>query len=168
MVAGRWRDRPAIEADGLRLLEWLTSVELNGSPFSLSPVAGRAPGESRPGYDQQPIEAAAMADACAVAFELTGDITWAGHVVRAARWFLGRNDRGIPLLDPTTGGCADGLTAAGVNSNQGAQSTLASITELQQALRITSLPGYHDTGGFEHHDLADRGSAGRLARRAAG
>ena len=38
--------------------------------------AGRS-GEPRPGFDQQPIEVAALAEACARAYQLTGDAAWA-------------------------------------------------------------------------------------------
>ena len=46
-------------------------------------------------------------------------------------WFHGENSLGLPLADIESGGCCDGLTAAGVNRNQGAESTLAYLwTEL--------------------------------------
>jgi hypothetical protein len=122
--------------DGLRLLAWLVEVETNGGHFSFTPAAGWAPGEPRPGFDQQPIEAGAMAEACARAFDATGDPTWAAHTVRAAAWFLGVNDVGAVLLDRETGGCRDGLEPRGVNLNQGAESTLALLAALQQARRV--------------------------------
>jgi hypothetical protein len=37
-------------------------------------------------------------------------------------WFLGHNDLNMPLYDPKTGGCRDGLMADGINQNQGAES----------------------------------------------
>jgi len=40
-------------------------------------------------------------------------------------WFFGRNVNGLPLLDSASGGCYDGLTAQGINANQGAESLLA-------------------------------------------
>jgi hypothetical protein len=59
---------------------------------------------------------------------------------RAARlcfeWFLGRNDLGLPLYDPTTGGCRDALLQDHINQNQGAESSLAfylSFAELTRA-----------------------------------
>ena len=44
---------------------------------------------------------------------------------RAFEWFLGRNRLRRPLYDFATGGCSDGLGAAAVNDNEGAESTLA-------------------------------------------
>jgi glycosyltransferase involved in cell wall biosynthesis len=122
--------------EGLELLDWLVAVETRGSHFSFTPADGWAPGEARPGFDQQPIEAGAMADACARAFDATGDPIWADRVELAAAWFLGRNDVGVPLLDTRTGGCRDGLERDGVNENEGAESTIALISALQQARRI--------------------------------
>ena len=42
-----------------------STLETLGDHLSVTPVAGWGPGEPRPGFDQQPIEAAAIADACA-------------------------------------------------------------------------------------------------------
>lgn len=74
---------------GLRLLEWLVAAETRSGHFSFTPVGGWAPGERRPGFDQQPVEAAAMADACSRAFSLTADERWKDLVERAACWFVG-------------------------------------------------------------------------------
>jgi glycosyltransferase involved in cell wall biosynthesis len=122
--------------EGLELLTWLVERETQGDHFSFTPAAGWAPGEPRPGFDQHPIEAGAMADACARAFAVSGDPEWAERVVMAAEWFLGRNDVDVPLVDPATGGCSDGLEREGVNENEGAESTIALITALQQARHI--------------------------------
>ncbi len=51
-------------------------------------------------------------------------------------WFLGANDVGVALFDPDTGGGCDGLHAAGRNANQGAESTLAFLSTMQQARRL--------------------------------
>jgi hypothetical protein len=120
----------------LHLLHWLIKIETCGDHFSFTPQSGWTRGEPRPGFDQQPIEAGAMADACATAFDSTGDDGWAEACLRAAAWFLGANDAGVMLLDPVTGGCGDGLEPDGCNANQGAESTLAMISALQQARRL--------------------------------
>ena len=69
-----------------------------------------------------------------------GDARWAEGVELAAAWFLGANDAGTPLLDPDSGGGCDGLERDGRNENQGAESTLALLSTLQQA-RSLALPG---------------------------
>jgi len=136
LAAGVALDDDRLVAEGLRLLDWLVKTETSGGHFSFTPVGGRAPGSPRPGFDQQPIEAAAMADACARAYAVTGEPRWAYRGLRAAAWFLGANDVGVPLLDPVSGGGKDGLRPDGANENQGAESTLASITTLQQGRRL--------------------------------
>jgi hypothetical protein len=55
---------------------------------------------------------------------ITGDRHWT-RARQAFEWFLGRNDLNLPLYDPTTGGCRDGLHPDRPNENQGAESTLA-------------------------------------------
>jgi len=122
--------------EGLALLEWLVATETRGGHFSFTPVGGWALGEPRPAFDQQPIEAGAMADACARAFDVTGDPAWRERALRAAAWFVGDNDAGVPLYDAASGGSRDGLQPVGVNENEGAESTLALISALQQARRL--------------------------------
>ena len=97
------------------------------------PVGGRGPGEAGPAFDQQPIEVAALADACARAYLIAGRPRWVEGCELAAGWFLGVNDSGTPMHDPTTGGGFDGLQHDGRNENQGAESTLALLSTLQQA-----------------------------------
>ncbi len=121
--------------DGLALLGWLADVETRGAMMSFTPVGGWAPGEPRPAFDQQPIEAWAMAAAAARASRATGDERWATLVAHCDAWFTGANDRGVPVVDLESGGGCDGLTADGRNENQGAESTLAFIATRQIAQR---------------------------------
>jgi hypothetical protein len=122
--------------DGLYLLGWLLDVETRDDHLSVTAVGGWSLGEPRPGFDQQPIEVAALADGCARALRVTGDTRWAQAVERAVGWFLGENDAGTSLYDPATGGGCDGLHVAGRNANQGAESTLAMIATFQHARRL--------------------------------
>ncbi|GAC1587316.1 MAG: glycosyl transferase [Acidimicrobiales bacterium] len=128
-----------VVADGLRLLSWLLSVETNGDHFSPTAVGGWGPNEQRAVFDQQPIEVAAFADACARAFSATGDPQWQDGLDRAISWFAGNNDAGLALRDPRSGGGFDGLTAGGINTNQGAESTMALISVAQHARRLATL-----------------------------
>jgi hypothetical protein len=80
-----------------------------------------------------------MVSACLDAFRITGKKSWHREARRAFEWFLGRNDLHLPVYDPTTGGCRDGLHPDRPNENQGAESTLAflqSLLELQLAKNI--------------------------------
>lgn len=121
---------------GMRLIEWLTSHETNGGHFSFTPVGGRSPGDREPGFDQQPIEAWSMADVCNQAYSVTGDYRWRALALRAGMWLLGANDARAVIYDEESGGTYDGLTATGVNLNQGAESTLAGLGILQIVAQI--------------------------------
>lgn len=136
LMAGHLLGDEAALTRGLDLLAWLLEVENNDGHFSPTPVGGRGPADRQPGFDQQPIEIAALADACAAAFSVTADPRWAAGVRLAAAWFAGRNDTGTVMYDPVTGGGYDGLTAGGRNANQGAESTLALLSTLQQDRRL--------------------------------
>jgi hypothetical protein len=128
-------DDAAID-EGLRLLRWLIESGSSEVHLSLSPAAGRGPGEDGPRFDQQPIEAGALADACARAFDVTNDVAWLETLQLCVAWFEGRNDVGTPMFDEQTGGAFDGLHPHGVNENQGAESAIAFLTTLQQAFRL--------------------------------
>lgn len=142
MAAGSWLGDRSLVSTGLRLLEWLVGVETVGDHFSFTPAAGWTPGEPRPGFDQQPIEAVAMAAACHRAWSITSDPTWRRRAVSAAQWFMGRNDTGMVLYDEATGGTCDGLEERSVNENRGAESTLAGLAAMQIAATCSTVdPG---------------------------
>lgn len=126
---------------GLRLLEWLVKEEWSGSHFSFTPVGGLEPGGSRPGFDQQPLEAWAMADACHRAWSITGDSKWQMRAFDAVAWLLGRNDSGIVLYDESNGATNDGLMLEAANANCGAESTIAGLGVLQTPRRFGGEPG---------------------------
>lgn len=132
IAAGCGQGDRSVTSFGLSLLDWLVRMQTSDGHFSPAPAGGWRLGERQPGFDQQPIEIAALADACATAFRVTGDPRWARGVAMAAAWFEGDNDAGIPMRNPATGGGYDGLTPTGRNENQGAESTLAMLSTLQQ------------------------------------
>ncbi|MCY2994285.1 MAG: hypothetical protein NTY19_41395 [Planctomycetota bacterium] len=82
-------------------------------------------GEAKSPYDQQPVEAATMADAALTAFGLLGEEQYLATFRRAHAWFHGQNSLRQPLVNAQSGACCDGLQACGLNRNQGAESTLA-------------------------------------------
>ena len=125
IAAGVALDDADLRQRGLDLLEWLLDYETVDGHLSPTPVGGRGPEDSRPGFDQQPIEVATLADACARAATVDARPLWTDGIRSAAAWFDGANDAGLPMWDPETGGGFDGLHADGVNLNQGAESTLA-------------------------------------------
>ncbi len=133
IAAGDALGREVAVADGLALLAWLFETQTADGHLSPVPNGGWVPGEPRPGYDQQPIEVSALADAAARAFTLTGEPRWAACLERCVAWFVGDNDGAIALYDPVSGGGFDGLEPEGRNANQGAESTLAALATLQLA-----------------------------------
>lgn len=76
-------------------------------------------------FDQQGIDVMAMVLLYQQLFSLTQEQKYLDRMYKSYQWFLGENDLGMPLYDPSTGGCADGLHSGGINFNQGAESTLA-------------------------------------------
>jgi hypothetical protein len=117
-------------------LAWLLDHETNDGHLSVTPAGGSDPWDLRPAFDQQPIEVAALADACARAADYVKDDRWSAGLKGAVAWFLGDNDAHTPMFDPDSGGGYDGLSAEGPNLNQGTESTLALISTLQHAGRL--------------------------------
>jgi hypothetical protein len=145
IAAGDALGRPTVVADGLRVLSWMLDRQTVDGHLSLIPATGAAPGDGPGRFDQQPIEAAALADACARAWAVTGDDEWRRGVDRAIAWFEGINDLGVAMCDERTGGGYDGLTQSGANINQGAESTLAMIATLQHASSFERVLTSHQT-----------------------
>jgi hypothetical protein len=141
IIAGSNLGRDRILRNGLRMLEWLLASETRHGHLSVVPVGGWSPGEARPAFDQQPIEVAALADACARAATVTGDSSWLAGLSMSVAWFLGDNDAQVPMLDEQTGGGCDGLSATSRSRNQGAESTLAMMSVMQHGRRLAATPG---------------------------
>jgi hypothetical protein len=133
ILAGHLGEDGPLLAAGLRMLGWLRDIQVVGDRLSVLPVKGWQRGSPRLRHDQQPIEAAALADAAATARAVTGDPSWEAVVGQAVGWFRGDNDLGVAMWDPATSGGYDGLTLHGPNLNQGAESTLALLSTMQHA-----------------------------------
>lgn len=134
-------------------LDFILSMCSRGDRLSLVGNDGwHARGEERAAFDQQPIDACGLVDACKVAFRLTGRRQYLTYMRMAFDWFLGVNDLGEPLYNFRTGGCSDGLTAQGANLNQGAESTLCFLLALLTLVET-----------FSEQDRAARGTATRRA-----
>jgi len=81
-------------------------------------------------FDQQPIEAASTVMMLRAAYDATQNDKYLILQRKAFDWFLGLNEMRIPLYDFKTKGCNDGLLRDGVNTNQGAESTLSFVLSL--------------------------------------
>ena len=124
---------------GLESLHWLADLQrADTSGGHFVPIGSNGfyqRGGERARFDQQPVEAQAMVSPASkrIASPAT---RWHKEARRAFDWFLGRNDLNLPIYDPTTGGCRDGLHPDRPNENQGAESSLAflqAVLELRLA-----------------------------------
>jgi hypothetical protein len=137
ILSGRCMNNEAVVELGLKTLRWLVQLQTSKAG-SFQPIGsnGFYPREGKRAlFDQQPIEAQVTISACIQAFHATADSFWVDEAWRAFEWFLGRNDLGLALYDPSTGGCRDGLHMDRLSQNQGAESALAfllSLAEMQE------------------------------------
>jgi glycosyltransferase involved in cell wall biosynthesis len=125
---------------GLESLSWLADLQHSDTGLFV-PIGSNGfypQGGKRAVFDQQPVEAQTMVSACLEAYRITLDNRWQKEARRAFEWFLGRNSLNLPVYDPTTGGCRDGLHPDRVNENQGAESTLAFLQALLE-LRLAEI-----------------------------
>jgi hypothetical protein len=137
LLSGQWMQRSDMIDMGLRSLKWLLTIQTEKGHFV--PIGNDGwyeKGGTKARFDQQPIEANAMIEACVEAFNVTRDKTWIDGAVMCFNWFLGHNDLNMPLYDPKTGGCRDGLMADGINQNEGAESTLAWLLSLMTLQKL--------------------------------
>ena len=137
LLSGQRMQRNDMIDMGLNSLKWLLAIQTEDNHFV--PIGSNGwyeKGGPRARFDQQPIEAKAMVEACVKAFNVTRDHTWFENAVMCFNWFLGHNDLNMPLYDPKTGGCRDGLMADGINQNQGAESSLAWLLSLMTLKKL--------------------------------
>jgi glycosyltransferase involved in cell wall biosynthesis len=138
ILSGRCVKDAKLLETGLKALRWLVKVQTS-ERGSLRPIGSNGfyrRGKERALYDQQPIEAQVTVSACIEAYHATADMFWVAEARRAFEWFLGRNDLGLALYDPSTGGCRDGLHQDRVSQNQGAESTLAFLLALAEMQKL--------------------------------
>ena len=132
LLCGQATPNATMTEAGLESLTWLADLQRTNAGHFV-PIGSNGfyqqDGE-RARFDQQPVEAQAMVSACLEAYRITSDKRWRKEARCAFEWFLGRNDLNLPIYDPTTGGCRDGLHPDRPNENQGAESTLAFLQAL--------------------------------------
>jgi glycosyltransferase involved in cell wall biosynthesis len=165
LLCGQSMQNTAMTEAGLESLHWLADLQRadkEGRHFV--PIGSNgfySKGGERARFDQQPVEAQAMVSACLAANQITGDKKWYKEARRAFEWFLGRNDLHLPVYDPTTGGCRDGLHPDRPNENQGAESTLAFLQALLE-LKLTENIA-QSIAQFSEHNNNEQSSPGTLS-----
>jgi hypothetical protein len=131
---------------GLDVLQWLRDIQVDSSDGWFAPVGNQGwfpKSGSKAQYDQQPLEAAAMIGASLEAYECTQREEWIQLASTCFNWYLGKNDQQLQLYDYAGGGCRDGLTANGVNENQGAESTLSYLCSSLAIYNLRGLTANH-------------------------
>jgi len=143
-VARRYED-PTLSRVALRVLDWLIEAQTtpDGTFTPVGNLGWWTRGGPRAQFDQQPIEATTLMEACVSALAATGDAHYRSAAEMAYAWFLGDNDAGLTVAVVATGGCHDGLAATEVNLNQGAESTIMwqLAAETMRDLRAQTSPG---------------------------
>ena len=146
MACGRVTGNKDMVALGIDVLSWLRDIQVDPSNGWFAPVGNHGwfpKSGDKAQYDQQPLEAAAMIDASIEAYECTQREEWIELASTCFNWYLGQNDQQRQLYDYASGGCRDGLTAHGVNENQGAESTLSYLCSLLAIYNLRGLTPNH-------------------------
>jgi hypothetical protein len=113
-------------AGGLEALTWLMTV-LFDDKAQLRLVGQNgwyARGGRKAPFDEQCVDAQGTVEAALLAYRITRETAWRDRAMAGFAWFTGENVHDISLVDPATGGCADGITPSGLNHNMGAESII--------------------------------------------
>lgn len=162
LACGRVTNDSAMVKAGIDVLEWLRDIQLDPSGGWFTPVGNQGwfpKSDSKAQFDQQPLEAAAMIGASLEAYECTQNEAWIQLATTCFNWYLGKNDQQMQLYDDATGGCRDGLTAQGVNENQGAESTLSYLSSLLAIYNLRGLTANQNHVGTSDEDQGPAGQA---------
>ncbi len=133
VAAGVFPEDPRFARIGAESLDFLLQVSRNGKG-SYSPIGNKhltarpwfRRGEKRPPlFDQQPVDAGVLVEACAEAVRVTGEPRFRKAARDAFGWYFGQNVHSLPVYNPKTGGVADAITRLGISRNQGAESVLS-------------------------------------------
>jgi len=140
LVTGAALKKAPMVKIGLASLRWLMALQTTADGC-FRPVGTESFGvkqKAPQAFDQQPVEAAAAISACLAAGRVNDSAEWTIGAMRAFDWFLGGNDLQTSLVDPSNGGCLDGLHPDRPNENRGAESAvsyLLGLAEMRQYAR---------------------------------
>jgi len=126
LIAGKILNNDEFTRQGLASLEFLISKTFSDEMYM--PIGHSnwyKNRKERSNFDQQPEDPASMIIALTTAYYYTGHKHYKNLANTCFSWFLGNNSLKMPLYDPQTGGCYDGLHPDRVNQNQGAESLVS-------------------------------------------
>lgn len=130
ILAGSYLKNDDMAQSGLKILDWLIEKQFSDNIFSPVGNNGWLTPNAKAQFDQQPLEANGMIDACLQAEEYSKLAKYGDYAMKAFSWFTGDNDINEVVYDFSTGGCRDGLMINGLNMNQGAESTISWLMSL--------------------------------------
>jgi len=141
--------------------EFLLSNTYNNGFFSFIGCSGwYERGGTKATFDQQPLEAASTVMMLRAAYDATQKDKYLILQRKAFDWFLGQNELRIPIYDFRTKGCNDGLHCDGVNTNQGAESTLSFLLSLLTMVEsyaiVDKIHGHHKSVSFNHNNSKEQ------------
>jgi len=137
IIAGDKFDLPKLMRSGLKALDHLIKITFSKGYFSPIGCHGWYNiNEKKAEFDQHPIEADSMSRALMAAYRVTGNRYYVKLINKCRDWFYGANVFGVPLVNEVLDGAYDGLTAVGVNLNQGAESNIAFISTILSVLEL--------------------------------
>ena len=146
IVTGMATQTPAYVDAGLRSLRWLMTLQTTPTghfrPVGTAELRRTCDNLPR-AFDQQPLEATATISACLRRGARMAMPNGKPSRPRVFAWFLGSNDLSVPLVDPETGSCRDGLHPDRANENRGGESVvsyLLGLAEIRQLARVNVSP----------------------------
>ena len=92
LLSGQWLGDDEMLQTALRALTWLKKIQHDESGCYFAAIGNHgwfARGDDKAQFDQQPIEAAAMIDACIAAFKFTHNEEWVTYAYRCLNWYQG-------------------------------------------------------------------------------
>lgn len=130
------REYVEVGEETLRFLTEVTTIE--GKHVPIGSGGWYVRGKNRALYDQQPIDAGAMAEAAAFAYKMTKFEEYQTTLRQALGWFFGLNTKSAKVYDEATGACYDGITQMGLNQNQGSESTVSFLLAVATLLECVA------------------------------
>ncbi len=133
-------DSEEMKTWGLKTLNWLLDLQTDREKGHLSLIGNNGwlkRGGKKANFDQQPVESAALIDACYAAYKTTGEKKFLERIKWCYNWFLGDNEINETLYNFKTGGCRDGIHSSRLNLNEGAESLLSWLYVLLLMHEIT-------------------------------
>ncbi|MDG5813475.1 glycosyltransferase family 4 protein [Chitinispirillales bacterium ANBcel5] len=132
ILSGRWLSNSDMLNAGLESLKWLVEYQSSNKNYYHPESALQL---EKGLFDQRPSVVHDLISGCLEACRTTQETAWFIEARKVFEWFLGRNEVGLSLYDPKTGGCKDALHVDRVNQNEGAEASLSfylSLVEMQE------------------------------------